>query len=185
MIQKAPPRALRPAAQQDHLSEGYVGQGEPGPQQASGDRRRRGREGKRLPGSRRRKASVAGGQEVGPDGPVGGRRVQVAGSPSPVPWRCASLGRGPASPDLPSRARGASPPSPSTHRARREPRCPPGTPRQPPGIGPLIRPMNKSQRLVKRRAALSAVIKWCVSAEEGAIKTVWEEGKVRKALLRR
>lgn len=57
---------------------------------------------------------------------------------------------------------------------------------QPLGIGPLIRHMNKSQRLLKRRAVLSAIIKWCVSAEEGAIKTVWEkEGKVRKALLRR
>lgn len=49
------------------------------------------------------------------------------------------------------------------------------------GIGPLIRHMNKSQRLLKRRAVLSAIIKWCVSAEEGAIKTVWEkEGKVRE-----
>lgn len=57
---------------------------------------------------------------------------------------------------------------------------PPATLHQPPGRGPLIRPMNKSQRLLKRRAALSAIIKWCVSAEEGAIKTVWEEGKVRE-----
>lgn len=55
--------------------------------------------------------------------------------------------------------------------------------RQPLGIGPLIRHMNKSQRLLKRRAVLSAVIKWCVSAEQGAIKTVWEkEGKVQAAL---
>lgn len=55
-----------------------------------------------------------------------------------------------------------------------------GAAHQPQGRGPLIRPMNKSQRLLKRRAVLSAIIKWRVSAEEGAIKTVWEEGKVRE-----
>lgn len=55
---------------------------------------------------------------------------------------------------------------------------------QPLGIGLLIRHMNKS-RLLKRRAVLSAIIKWCVSAEVGAIKTVWEkEGKFQEGTLR-
>jgi len=70
------------------------------------------------------------------------------------------------------------------HHACGEPCCLPGL-HQPLGIGPLIRHMNKSRRLLKRRAALSALIKWHVSAEEGAIRTVWEkEAKARKALLR-
>lgn len=46
-----------------------------------------------------------------------------------------------------------------------------------------MRHMNKSQRLLKRRAVLSAIIKWRVSAEEGAIKTVWEkEAKAREGV---
>lgn len=66
------------------------------------------------------------------------------------------------------------------HHACREPCCLPGL-HQPLGIGPLIRHMHKSRCLLKRRAVLSAIIKWCVSAEEGAIKTVWEkEGKARE-----
>lgn len=60
------------------------------------------------------------------------------------------------------------------HLACGESCCLPGL-HQPLGIGPLIRHMNKSRRLLKRRAALSALIKWRVSAEEGAIKTVWEK----------
>lgn len=67
-----------------------------------------------------------------------------------------------------------------SHHACGEPCCLPGL-HQPLGIGPLIRHMNKSRRLLKRRAALSALIKWRVSAEEGAIKTVWEkEAKARE-----
>lgn len=57
---------------------------------------------------------------------------------------------------------------------------------QPLGLGPLMRHMNKSQHLLKRRAVLSAIIKWCVNAEAGAIKSVWEkEGKVQESTLRR
>ena len=76
----------------------------------------------------------------------------------------------------PARSPRAAPLPPLTHPCcRGEPRCPPA-----PGRGPLIRHMNKSQRLLKRRAVVSAVIKCRVSAEEGAIKSVWEEGRVRE-----
>ena len=112
------------------------------------------------------------------------------GPPSPVLWtiplpsRSASADPVRKAPPLPPSfpaARIRHPFLPSLARpACQDPRCTAGPPRQPLGIGPLIRHMNKSQRLLKRRAVLSAIIKWCVSAEEGAIKTVWEEGKVRE-----
>lgn len=41
---------------------------------------------------------------------------------------------------------------------------------QPLGIEPLIRRMNKSPHLLKRRAVVSALIKWRVSAEEEQLK---------------
>lgn len=121
---------------------------------------------------------------------MGGRPRR--GAPSPVLWAIPLPSRSRDLPPDPARwAPLPCPPSLQPHPASppslsrpslRAPRCAPGTPPQPLGIGPLIRRMNKSQRLLKRRAVLSAVIKWCVSAEEGAIKTVWEEGRVRKAL---
>ena len=74
----------------------------------------------------------------------------------------------------PCSSHSASLPASFAHHACGEPCCLPGL-HPPLGIGPLIRHMNKSRRLLKRRAALSALIKWRVSAEEGAIKTVWEK----------